>query len=50
MIILKKRENEENNNIKIPVVVHCSAGVDGTWTFITIYIIILCLEYLKKYK
>ena len=45
MINYIKKEREDN---KAPIVVHCSAGVGRTGTVIAIYIIIYCLEYLKK--
>ena len=45
MINYIKKEREDS---KAPIVVHCSAGVGRTGTVIAIYIIIYCLEYLKK--
>ena len=45
MINYIKKEREES---KAPIVVHCSAGVGRTGTVIAIYLIIYCLEYLKK--
>ena len=47
MITYIKNERKEQ---KSPIVVHCSAGVGRTGTVIAIYIIVICLEYLKKLK
>ena len=46
MINYIKKEREENK--KAPIVIHCSAGVGRTGTVIAIYIILFCLEHLKK--
>ena len=45
MINYIKKQREENN--KAPIIL-CSAGVGRTGTVIAIYIILYCLEYLKK--
>ena len=47
MITYIKNERKDE---KSPVVVHCSAGVGRTGTVIAIYIIVICLEYLKKLR